>query len=65
MRPVLPCLTVLLCGCTAIPVQERTLVNARGGTVTCSEVSRGVASYWVGKSVYDYCVAKALTQGYK
>ena len=65
MRSVLLCLTLLLCGCAAIPVQERTLVNASGGTVTCNEVSRGVASFWVGRSVYDYCVARALAQGYR
>jgi hypothetical protein len=65
MRPVLVCLTLLLCGCAATPVQERTLVDASGGTVTCNEISRGVASFWAGRSVYDYCVARALAQGYK
>jgi hypothetical protein len=64
MWAVLLCLTLLLCGCAAIPVQERTLVNASGGSVTCKEVGRGVASYWVGKSIYEDCVAKAQAQGY-
>ena len=29
-------------GCAAIPVQETTLRNAHGGTVTCKQVGRGI-----------------------
>jgi hypothetical protein len=55
---------LLLSGCAAIPVQERTLRNANGGTITCKQVGRGVVSYSVGKSVYEKCVAQAQAQGY-
>jgi hypothetical protein len=56
--------TLLLCGCAAIPVQETTLRNANGGTVTCKQVGRGFVSYSAGKSIYDDCIAKAHAQGY-
>jgi hypothetical protein len=64
MRPIGLCLLLLLAGCAAIPVQERTLVNAHGGSVTCKQVGRGIVSYSVGKSVYDDCVSKAQSEGY-
>jgi hypothetical protein len=54
----------LIAGCSAIPVQETTLVNENGGSVTCKQVGRGVVSYGVGKSIYEDCVAKAKAQGY-
>jgi hypothetical protein len=54
----------LLSGCALIPVQDTTLRNANGSSITCKQVGRGVASYWVGKSVYDDCIAKAQAQGY-
>jgi hypothetical protein len=56
--------TVLVSACAAIPVQDTTLRNADGNWVTCKQVGRGVASYWVGKAVYDDCIAKAQAQGY-
>jgi hypothetical protein len=40
-------LGALLEGCAAIPVQETTLKNANGGSVTC-KVGRGIVSYGVG-----------------
>ncbi len=55
---------LVLGGCAAIPVQETTLRNANGGTVTCKQVGRGVISYGVGKSIYEDCITKAHTQGY-
>ena len=55
---------VMLGGCAAIPVQEATLRDANGGTVTCKQVGRGVISYGVGKSIYEDCIAKAQSQGY-
>ena len=57
-------LAVLLPGCAAIPVQETTLRNADGGSVTCKQVGRGIVSYGVGKSIYQDCIAKARAQGY-
>jgi hypothetical protein len=54
-----------LAGCAAIPVQQRTLVNGSGGSITCKQVGRGVVSYGVGKSIFENCVAKAEAQGYK
>jgi uncharacterized lipoprotein YmbA len=57
-------LALLLSGCAAIPVQETTLRNAAGGTVTCKQVGRGVVSYGVGKSLYEDCVKKAKADGY-
>lgn len=55
---------VLLAGCAAIPVQQTTLVNVNGGSVTCKEVGRGIISYGVGKSIYNDCIAKAHADGY-
>jgi hypothetical protein len=55
---------VLLGGCAAIPVQQTTLVNGDGGSVTCKQVGRGIISYGVGKSIYNDCIAKARAQGY-
>ena len=55
----------LLAGCAAIPVQETTLRNANGGTLTCKQVGRGIASYWVGKHIYEDCIAKAREYGYQ
>jgi hypothetical protein len=56
--------SVAMAGCAAIPVQETTLINGKGGSVTCKQVGRGVASYWVGKSVYEDCITKAHSDGY-
>jgi uncharacterized lipoprotein YmbA len=65
MRIVTMILVALsLGGCAAIPVQETTLRNANGGTVTCKQVGRGVISYGVGKALYDDCITKAHAQGY-
>lgn len=67
MRPFLAALgvsVIILSGCAAIPVQQQTLVNSNGGSVTCKQVGRGIASYWVGKSIFEDCVAKAKAQGY-
>jgi hypothetical protein len=58
-------LLLFLTGCAAIPVQETTLRNANGGTVTCKQVGRGIVSYGVGKSLYDDCIAKAHADGYQ
>jgi hypothetical protein len=55
----------LLGGCAVIPVKEATVHNDKGGSITCKQVGRGVASYWVGKSVYDHCLAQASAQGYQ
>jgi hypothetical protein len=46
-------------------VQEATLKNANGGTVTCKQVGRGVVSYGVGKSIYQDCIDKAHVDGYQ
>lgn len=54
----------MLSGCAAIPVQQTTLVNTNGGSVTCKQVGRGIVSYGVGKSIYEDCVTKARAQGY-
>jgi hypothetical protein len=56
--------TLLLCGCAAIPVQERTLRNANGGTITCKQVGTGIVSSSLGKERFDKCVADAQAQGY-
>ena len=55
----------LLSGCALIPVQDRTLRNADGGSITCKQVGAGFASYWIGKSRFEKCVANAQAQGYK
>lgn len=56
---------LILVGCAAIPVQETTLRNANGGTVTCKQVGRGIASYSIGKSLYNDCLTKAHADGYQ
>ena len=56
---------VLLSGCAAIPVQETTLGNDNGGSVTCKQVGRGIVSYGVGKSIYEKCIDKAHADGYR
>jgi hypothetical protein len=64
MRRCLFSLLVLLtASCAAIPVQETTLRNSNGGTVTCKQVGRGVVSYGIGKHLYDDCIAKAHADG--
>lgn len=55
----------LTASCAAIPVQETTLRNASGGTVTCKQVGRGIVSYGVGKHLYGECIAKAHAGGYQ
>jgi hypothetical protein len=64
MRYSIAFVLVLIAGCAAIPVQETTLRNANGGTVTCKQVGRGVISYGVGKSIYEDCISKSHAQGY-
>jgi hypothetical protein len=59
------CALALIAGCAAIPVQETTLRNANGGTVTCKQTGRGVVSYGVGKSLYEKCIDKAHAGGYQ
>ena len=58
-------MTFALGGCSFIPVRDQTLKNANGGTITCKQVGRGVASYWIGKSEFEDCVAKAHADGYQ
>ena len=55
----------LLSGCALIPVQDATLHNADGDTVTCHQVGRGLISYWVGKSNFQTCMDRARASGYK
>ena len=62
---IIVAVAALLSGCAAIPVQETTLRNADGGTITCKQVGRGIISYSVGKSIYEDCVAKAQAEGYR
>jgi hypothetical protein len=56
---------IVLSGCAAIPVQETTLRNSNGGTVTCKQTGRGVISYSVGKSIYQDCIDNAHANGYQ
>lgn len=65
MRPMLIVAAAFVTGCAAIPVQETTLRNANGGTVTCKQTGRGVVSYGVGKSIYEKCIDKAHADGYQ
>jgi hypothetical protein len=62
---LVPLFLLVVTGCAAIPVQETTLRNAAGGTVTCKQVGRGIASYSVGKRIYEDCLAKARADGYQ
>lgn len=58
-------LALALTACAFIPVQERTLTNGAGGTITCKQVGRGIVSGPLGKSAFDSCVQDALSKGYK
>ena len=64
MREVIVLFAVLVAGCAAIPVQETTLRNGSGGSVTCKQVGRGIVSYGIGKSIYQQCIDKAHADGY-
>jgi hypothetical protein len=61
------CTTVSFCmtGCFAVPVQETTLRNASGGTVTCKQTGTGFASGPIGKRHYQDCIDKAHVDGYQ
>lgn len=52
-------------GCFAVPVQETTLRNAGGSTVTCKQTGTGLASGPIGKHRYEDCIDKAHTDGYQ
>lgn len=64
MRQILLTATLALTGCAFVPVQSTTLTKPNGSSVTCKQVGRGFASYSVGKSVYESCLAKAKADGY-
>ena len=64
MRILLIAVCLAFAGCAAIPVQETTLKNSNGGSVTCKQVGRGIVSYGVGKSIYNDCITKAHADGY-
>ena len=57
-------LIVAVAGCAVIPVQERTLTNGKGGTITCKQVGTGLISGPVGKSRFESCVEDAKSKGY-
>ncbi len=52
-------------GCFAIPVQETTLKNASGGSVTCKQTGEGLVSGPIGKQHYQDCIDKAHADGYQ
>jgi hypothetical protein len=58
-------LALVLAGCALVPVQDQTLKNANGGSITCKQVGTGVFSSSLGKSRFDDCVAKARADGYQ
>jgi hypothetical protein len=55
----------LAAACAFVPVQETTLKNANGGSVTCKETGTGVISSSVGKKRYQECIDKAHADGYQ
>ena len=58
-------LMIALTGCVFVPVQERTLVNGQGGSITCKQSGAGLVSGPMGKSKFDACVQDAENKGYK
>lgn len=66
-RLLVCCATLSCCvaGCFAVPVQETTLRNANGGTVTCKQTGTGVVSSSMGKQRYQECIDKAHADGYQ
>jgi hypothetical protein len=56
---------LMLSGCAFIPIQDRTLANDKGGSVTCKQVGAGAFSYWIGKARYNNCIKSAQSQGYQ
>lgn len=65
-RPVgVLALIAALAGCALAPVQDRTLVNGQGGSITCKQTGSGLISGPAGKSKFDACVQDAQSKGYK
>ena len=63
---LLGCLSATLAsGCMLQQIQETTLKNASGGTVTCKQTGGGLVSGPVGKSRYNSCIEKAHADGYQ
>jgi hypothetical protein len=63
---LLACLSAALAsGCMFQQIQETTLKNASGGTVTCKETGGGLISGPVGKNRYNSCIEKAHSDGYQ
>jgi hypothetical protein len=52
MKASIVVVAVLLAGCAFVQVQQSTLRNANGGTITCDQTGAGIVSYSVGKSRY-------------
>lgn len=52
-------------GCALVPVQDQTLTNANGGSITCKQVGAGIFSSGIGKARFDDCVASAHANGYQ
>jgi hypothetical protein len=66
-KPPALCVLVSFCvtGCFAVAVQETTLRNASGTTVTCKQTGTGLVSGPMGKQHYQDCIDKAHTDGYQ
>ncbi len=58
-------LSFCITGCFAVPVQDTTLKNANGGTVTCKQTGTGFVSGPMGKQRYQECIDKAHADGYQ
>lgn len=55
----------LTAGCALVPVQEQTLHNDHGDTITCKQVGAGVVSGPVGQARFNNCLDSAKIQGYR
>ncbi len=54
-----------LSGCALVPVQQQTLTNAEGRTLTCKQVGAGIISAHIGEQEFMDCLTKAQALGYK
>lgn len=56
---------IALAGCAAFTtVQERTLTNGSGGSITCKQTGSGLITGPAAKARFDSCVQDATAQGF-
>ena len=54
---------IIFSGCAFVPVQQTSVPQPGGGSITCTQRGAGLVSYWVGQSRYEKCVEDAKGMG--